>query len=135
MELLETGALEEGEEAGGLYMAMEFIDGPALVHEIPERGLPPERAFHWFREIAGAVAHAHDAGILHRDLKPANVLVAPDGRVKVADFGLARPVHRRVHLLSFTRAGLSRARRSICRRKPIVATTGRVRRRIFSRSA
>jgi hypothetical protein len=104
--LLEAGPLFEGDDEGGLYMAMEFIDGPALVQEIPEQGLPPQQAYEWFREIAAAVAHAHDAGILHRDLKPSNVLIAPDGHVKVADFGLARPVHRRVHMLSLTRAGL-----------------------------
>lgn len=104
--LLDAGSLQEGDDEGGLYMAMEFIDGPALVQEIPEYGLPPQQAYRWFRQICEAVAHAHDAGILHRDLKPANVLIAPDGHVKVADFGLARPVHRRVHMLSLTRAGL-----------------------------
>jgi Protein kinase domain len=104
--LLESGPLHQGTHEGGLYLAMEYIDGPALVHELPEEGLPPLMAFRWFREIADAVAHAHDAGILHRDLKPGNVLMAPDGHVKVADFGLALPVHRRVHQLSLTRAGL-----------------------------
>jgi hypothetical protein len=103
--LLDAGPLTEGTNEGGLYLAMEFIDGPSLSQEIPEQGLPPEKAYDWFREIAGAVAHAHDCGVLHRDLKPANVLITVDGHVKVADFGLARPVHRRVHMLSLTRAG------------------------------
>lgn len=105
VKLLESGTLEEGSDEGGLYLAMEYIDGPALVHEITEEGLPPEVAIRWFREIADGVAYAHEAGILHRDLKPANVLIAPDGRAKVADFGLALPVHRRIHQLSLTRAG------------------------------
>ena len=104
--LIESGSIDEGPAAGGLYLAMEFIDGPPLQHHIPEQGLPPQRAVEWFRQLAGAVAHAHDRGILHRDLKPGNVLVAPDLSLKVADFGLARPVHRRVHQLSLTRAGL-----------------------------
>jgi serine/threonine protein kinase len=104
--LLDAGPLDDGMDEGGLYLAMEFIDGPAMVNEIPQQGLALDKAFRWFREIAGAVAHAHDAGILHRDLKPANVLIAPDGHIKVADFGLARPIHRRVQLLSLTRAGL-----------------------------
>ena len=104
--LLDAGAIHDGPDAGGLFMAMEFIDGPSLQHEIPEDGLPPEKVPIYFRQIAEAVAHAHDCGILHRDLKPANVLITQDGSIKVADFGLARPVHRRVHQLSLTRAGL-----------------------------
>ena len=103
--LLESGPLMEGTEEGGLYLAMEYIDGPAMQHAIPENGLPPQQAFAWFREIANAVAYAHECGILHRDLKPGNVLLTPDGRLKVADFGLAGPVHGRVHMLSLTRAG------------------------------
>lgn len=104
--LLDSGPIGIGPDEGGLFLAMEFIDGPALSQDIPEAGLAPDLACRWFRQIAGAVAHAHECGILHRDLKPANVLVAPDGELKVADFGLARPVHRRVHQLSLTRAGL-----------------------------
>ncbi|HSP44242.1 MAG TPA: serine/threonine-protein kinase, partial [Luteolibacter sp.] len=104
--LLDAGMIDDGPEAGGLFMAMEFIDGPSLQHRIPENGLPPGKALGYFRQIAEAVAHAHDCGILHRDLKPGNVLIAPDGSVKVADFGLARPVFRRIHQLSLTLAGL-----------------------------
>jgi hypothetical protein len=103
--------LEAGEFAGGAnglqsYVAMEFIDGPSLAQEIPVGGMAPAEAYRRFGEIAAAVAHAHRKSILHRDLKPGNVLVAPDASLKVADFGLARPVHQRVHMLSMTRAGL-----------------------------
>ena len=104
--LIDAGPVPSGDQAGGMFLAMEFIDGPALLHQIPEQGLPAGQALPWFSQIASAVGHAHDAGVLHRDLKPANVLLAPGGKVKVADFGLARPVHRRVHQLSLTRAGL-----------------------------
>ena len=104
--LLDAGMIDDGPEAGGLFMAMEFIDGPSLQNRIPENGLPPGKALNYFRQIAEAVAHAHDCSILHRDLKPANVLIAPDGSVKVADFGLARPIFRRIHQLSLTLAGL-----------------------------
>ncbi len=104
--LIETGEFATGMGGMAAYVAMEFIDGPSLAHEIPVGGMAPADAYRCFGEIAAAVAHAHDRSILHRDLKPGNVLVAPGGSLKVADFGLARPVHQRVHMLSMTRAGL-----------------------------
>jgi serine/threonine protein kinase len=102
--LLDSGPLDDPD--GGLFLAMEFIDGVELSHEIPSGGQPPETAYALFREISSAVAHAHDVGILHRDLKPANILLDAEGHGKVADFGLALPVHRRVQQLSLTRAGM-----------------------------
>src|ERR1700720_2324813 len=79
------------EECDGVhFLTMELIEGQPLDRMISANGLPVERIV----EIAGAVAEglaaAHEKGIVHRDLKPANVMVTPEGRVKVLDFGLAK---------------------------------------------
>ena len=103
--LIGSGPLDDG----GLYLAMEYVDGPPLAQIIPAGGLPPGESYAHFRHIAEAVICAHGQGILHRDLKPGNVLMPErDGRLHplVADFGLARPVARRVQHLSLTHAGL-----------------------------
>ena len=100
--LLESGPLDDG----GMFLAMEFIDGPALSHALPLTGFDPARAHELFHQIAAATAHAHAQGVIHRDLKPANILLAPDGTAHVADFGLGCPVHERVRHLSLTQTGL-----------------------------
>ena len=95
-----------GADDAGMFLAMEFVDGSDLSQEIPPGGMHPPEAYRIFRQIAEAVGHAHDHGVLHRDLKPANVMLDSEGQVHVADFGLALPIHRRVHQLSLTRAGM-----------------------------
>jgi serine/threonine-protein kinase len=80
---------------GLLYIAMDHVDGPALVSLIDQLPMAPARAIALARGICKGLVHAHDAGIVHRDLKPENILVSsgPDGPVpKIVDFGLALSV-------------------------------------------
>jgi tetratricopeptide (TPR) repeat protein len=81
---------EIGAFDGQPFIAMEFVDGQRLNDRIPPGGLPVGEVVRCGVQIAGALAHAHDAGVVHRDLKSANVMLTADGRVKVLDFGLAR---------------------------------------------
>lgn len=80
----------EVNEAGGVtYFAMELAEGAPLGRRIPPDGLPEETVIRFGEQIAGALAHAHERGVLHRDLKSGNVMVTPAGQAKVLDFGLA----------------------------------------------
>ncbi|HUP47970.1 MAG TPA: protein kinase [Thermoanaerobaculia bacterium] len=81
---------EVGEAEGQAYIAMELIEGHPLSALVRPEGLPAAEVLQYGVQLAGALAHAHDRGIVHRDLKSSNVIVSPDGRVKVLDFGLAR---------------------------------------------
>ena len=79
------------EEADGLrFLTMEHVEGETLSKAIPPRGFVTERLLSLAIGLTDAVAAAHRQGILHRDLKPENVMLTPDGRLKVLDFGLAK---------------------------------------------
>ena len=81
---------EVGEAGGQAYIAMELVEGRPLSELVPEQGLPAETVLRFGSQIADALAHAHDHRIVHRDLKSANVVITPEGRAKVLDFGLAK---------------------------------------------
>lgn len=77
---------------GHLYFVMEFVDGMDLHRLICGEGIDPARALEIISQVCDALQFAHSVGVVHRDIKPANILVTQDGRVKLADFGLARPL-------------------------------------------
>jgi eukaryotic-like serine/threonine-protein kinase len=84
------GVHEVGYHGEQPYIVLEHVEGRSLAALIPQgKGFPVETALHYAIQIADAVAHAHQHGIVHRDLKSSNLIVAPDGRVKLLDFGLA----------------------------------------------
>ncbi len=84
---------DQGAEGDLLYLAMEHLPGRTLRDVLTERGvLTPREALTVTESVLDALAAAHRAGIVHRDVKPENVILTDEGRVKVADFGLARAV-------------------------------------------
>jgi eukaryotic-like serine/threonine-protein kinase len=81
---------EVGEFGGQPYLAMEYIEGQPLSAAIPPEGLEPADVIKYGVQVADALAHAHGRGVIHRDLKAANVVLTPQGRTKVLDFGIAK---------------------------------------------
>ena len=82
---------EIGETPDGLlYIAMPLYEGETLQGRLTRGPLPIDRAIHIAREIAAGLAAAHRHGIIHRDVKPSNVMLLPDDRLKILDFGVAK---------------------------------------------
>jgi WD40 repeat protein len=82
----------DAEQAGGMhFLVMEFVEGTDLGRLVRESGaLPVDRACDYVRQAALGLQHAFELGMVHRDLKPHNLMLTPEGRVKILDFGLAR---------------------------------------------
>jgi serine/threonine-protein kinase len=83
-----------GEHDGRAYLSMELVQGVTLQQRLHGGPLPFDVARRYALEIADALAHAHESGVIHADLKPANIMVTRQAHVKVLDFGVARRVAR-----------------------------------------
>ena len=79
-----------GREGGFYFLLMEYVDGPNLRQLMRSERIAPREALAIVPQICDALQYAHDQGIVHRDIKPENVLIDRTGRVKIADFGLAK---------------------------------------------
>jgi hypothetical protein len=97
------------EEAGRLWIALEFVDGGTLADAIERKGgLPWREALRLAQPLAQALGFAHAQGVIHRDVKPINILLTREGVPKITDFGLARLLESSVHTQEGTLLGSAR---------------------------
>ena len=86
-----ANVFDYGEEDGSAFLVMELVPGEALSSILErEHQLPTDKVLDIVAQTASALQAAHQAGLVHRDIKPGNLLITPDGRVKITDFGIAR---------------------------------------------
>jgi serine/threonine protein kinase len=96
---------ESGKAGDFYYLVMEYVDGLNLSQmTAAKKRLAPEEAFAIVPKICDALQYAHDEDVVHRDIKPANILIEKKGRVKIADFGLAKMADRDVTGLGLTQS-------------------------------
>ena len=85
------GAIYDLEEVNGSrFLVLELVEGETLAERIARGPIPIDETLTIAKQIVEALEAAHERGIVHRDLKPANIKIAPDGKAKVLDFGLAK---------------------------------------------
>jgi serine/threonine-protein kinase len=91
-----VGVIDAGEDDGRPYIVFEYIEGRTLKRRLQEEGrLPVDEAVAYAIEIGRGLTAAHARRLVHRDVKPQNVLIDPDGRAKVTDFGIARSLEQK----------------------------------------
>src|SRR5436305_457172 len=84
---------EYGERTGLAYLVMPYVSGGTLRDELERcSSLPFEKITNYLEQIAAAIDFAHEHGVIHRDIKPANIMVMPEGRLLLGDFGLVKIV-------------------------------------------
>ena len=94
-----------GQSGGFCYLLMEFVDGVNLRQAMEAGRFTPQQAFQLVPKICDALQYAHDEGILHRDIKPSNLLLDTRGRIKIADFGIAKLLGDRRQDITLTASG------------------------------
>ena len=90
------GVFDFGEVNGMLYIVMEFVPGQSIYHSAHGHAIAPAEVIRLITAICNGLSHAHKNGIIHRDIKPANILLDLGAEPKIGDFGLARPIERKI---------------------------------------
>jgi serine/threonine protein kinase len=90
------GVYDFGEVKGMLYIVMEYVPGKSLFHSAHGTPIDPDEVIRIVTGICSGLAHAHENGIIHRDIKPSNILLDLNAQPKIGDFGLARPIERKI---------------------------------------
>ncbi len=90
------GVYDFGEAGGMLYIIMEYVAGHSVYHAAYGKAIDPKEVIRLVSAVCNGLTHAHDNGIIHRDIKPSNILLDLNAEPKIGDFGLARPIERKV---------------------------------------
>jgi eukaryotic-like serine/threonine-protein kinase len=102
-----------GEAAGVHYISTEFVEGQTLRARMARERLTITEAVDIGLQVAGALAYAHEKGVVHRDVKPENIMLRPDGYVKVLDFGIAKLTERRAATVTADDLGEAQTRMQV----------------------